>query len=740
MTQLQLILDTETRSDRDLTKSGVYVYSETPATDTQDGYDLLLTAYKYRRGDKVWATKVWSPLENPTPPADLMRGLRDPKVLKVAHNASFDRVILSRLLYGHEDKYLDPREWRDTYAVAANWGLPRSLDKLVTKFGIEGKLSEGRSLIRFFNNFSNRQLLIEALNTEALSAENLDEVFAERPASLTAEGLSAVRARSGYGLAKKRLVAMADVVEKWDTYKAYNIHDVDILDEVNRLLPDMIPDEKRFWVLDQEINDRGVLLDAGLAAACEARMADIVAETRTELIKLTGCPNPNSVMQIKDWVESKGVKVPALRKEDVEKILLNPTTPELVKVVLKKRKLISASSTAKYAAMRLRSSADGRARGCFAYYGAHTGRAAGRGIQLQNLPRIPDDAVPRIAEIANDLSYVRSAATVDEIKMLLRACLIAPQGRQFSVADLSAIEARVVAWLAGEQWVLDAFAEGQDIYKATWSHMAGVPIEQVDGEMRQRGKAATLAFGYGGGVQAILRLGGQRLPVPDTFAEQYWYELVDEYRPFIKDWSDNQLSAKYPTWLEYQTKVLLPTWQSTVRDAYLDSLKRLWRKANPSIVRFWHELDAAFLDAAFTRSDTQVGRLWVLPGPEKQSVRLKLPSGRSLYYYKVRQQTYTDDDGKKRTRTAFTHSTGMPETTWGGKLTENVTQAVARDVLRDAMLAADAEGAEVVLHVHDEIGAEGTFDLEAVMSRPLDWAPGLPLAAHGVTTARYLGH
>lgn len=744
MAQTQLILDTETRSDRDLRKCGVYVYSERPITGEADGYELLLLAWRLKKGDRMTPVKVWSPLEDPAIPPSLERALRDPRVVKVAHNAAFDRVIVSRLLYGHDNTFCDPSEWLDTMAIAAVHGLPKSLEYLVRHYDLGGKLSEGKELIRYFNMPRIRHTLVEGLANPP-TRESLAEALTSVPDELTAEAVLACKARSGYAAEKKRAVEVLTTLEKWDLYKQYNIHDTEILSDVVDRLPPMPRAEQEFWALDQRINDRGVLIDADLAQACDDRMTEVVAVTRAELKAVTGCNNPASVTQMREWITSQGVQISSLNKETVAKVLLKPSTPEVVKQVLKKRKLISASSTAKFKAMEERRSGDNRARGCFQYYGAHTGRFAGRGIQLQNLPRIPDTEQERIALIALDPEGVRVSGEVSDIKMLLRASLIAPPGEVFTVSDFSAIEARVLAWLAGETWELDAFREGQDIYKATWVALNGFTqkIEDVTGEERQRGKIATLALGYGGGVMALLKMGGERLAIPDEFAEAHWLALREEYGAdqAIADWDNTRMKRRYETWQEWQRGFLLPTYKSTLREAYLNSLKVAWRAASPRIVQFWYHLDAAFMSAAFERTTELVGPfVRVGPGPEKRSVAIRLPSGRNLIYRNVRMQEYRDDDDKVRRKIVFTHATGQPETTWGGKLTENVVQAVARDVLRDAMLRADKAGAKIVAHIHDEIVVEGDFPLTEAMVEVPEWAKGLPLNAEGGTSDRYLGH
>ena len=735
-----LILDTETRSAKDLRSCGPYVYSEDPIqyVDGQviDGFEMLMVSWQFLDKGK---TRWWSPLDvyrsDYTLIDEFYSSLTDPDVRKIAHNAQFDRVILSRRLQRNgvlgKNEFLDPRQWIDTMAVAAVHGLPKGLDHLVKFYKVGGKLSDGKAVIQFFNRFSNRLLLEEALSKDDLLGELAELLHADK--TLGIDALRNMPAPRGFATEKKHLLQLYDVREKWKTYRSYSIHDTDILVDVAKKLPRIPEEEQRFWELDQEINDRGVLIDLDLAKSAYHRFQVSSEAVTNDLKKIMACENPRSIPQFKNWLGLAGVEVSSLDKAHVETLLLAPDTPPIVKKALEMRQTISASSTAKFTAMEDRCNHDGRARGCFQYFGAHTGRAAGRGIQLQNLPRIPGKQVP-LAEFLADNPELLETASLDQVKYMLRACLIAPPGDVFSIADFSSIEARVTAWLAGEQWVLDSARAGHDLYKATWAQMSGKTVEEVSDEERQRGKVATLALGYAGGVKALLRMGGDKLPIPNEFAEPYRQQLVEEHelmRP------PKAQAEAYRAWRRWN---LDTEFDMTVRDAYLDDLKLTWRAANPNIKRFWYDVANGFKTAAFLGHQTEVGRLSFAPCEGKNTCGIRLPSGRVMKYRFIRTKVEVDEDGRKRDALVFRNGIGITVYTHGGKLVENVVQAVARDLLRDAMLRASDAGARIVAHIHDEIVAEGQFDLASFMVDNPSWAPGLPLNASVAETSRYLGH
>ena len=737
-----LVLDTETRSPCVLKDTGAYVYSEHAAAHDKDGYQLLMFSWQFL--DEA-PTQSWG-LENGAVPDEFMSALTNRKVRKVAHNAQFDRVVLSRLAYGRSDRFLDPSQWMDTMALAAVYGMPKSLDRLTKFLGVGKKMTEGRSLIQFFNKASNMTLLRGALDYggEEGLLQAIKATLASPLEIMTKQEILEAPAARGRATEKKKLVALLETLYKWQTYRRYNVHDTDILVDVVKALPSMPKTEQQFWVLDQEINDRGVQVDLPLAKAAEERMQVISSETMITLKRMTGCVNPRSIPQFKEFLEVFDVSTPSLDKAHVVKLLQDPQLPDVVRTTLELRPLISSSSVAKFSAMHQRCNSDSRARGCFQYFGAHTGRAAGRGIQLQNLPRVPDDQVEATTELAEHPELV-SMATLEEIKRLLRPCLVAGDAGVFTIADFSAIEARVTAWLAEEEWQLVAFRAGLDIYKATWAQMSGLALEDVGAEDRQRGKVASLALGFGGGVQALLKMGGARLPIPEEFPGQYRrsvYQMFSVGEAEVS-WGTGdfaELALKHTSFREWLRTVVEPFYESTLRDAYLDHLKLLWRRANPHIKAMWRAFEQAFRAAAFTRATTKVGRITFAPGPRRNSVRVELPSGRPLYYWGVRTRMVVNDDGEERERLGFTNGLGLFDYTHGGVLTENIVQATARDLLRDAMIKADAMGARIVAHIHDEIVAEGEIDLLGCMTEGPDWADDLPLGAAGVTSSRYLGH
>lgn len=774
-----LILDTETRSDVDLVSSGVYQYSDRAARPDrgEDGYELLLVAYRTCISGMLSEVQLWEPFRDPAPD-QFIEALTDPRITKIAHNAAFDRVVLSRLVYEDHSQFLPPEQWLCTLVTAAACGLPRSLDRLATRLGVSGKMPEGSDIIRYFNQFQNRLALADVLtqHPDTILAQIRELVDEPVPQDANIATLKAARAKRGYTQQKRKLEAAYEARAKWVTYREYNRKDVEVLTDVWRRMPPLSPTELRYWHIDQNINDYGVLIDMDLAAACGARMEQIRIETTASLQKKLNIENPRSVQQFRSALDKYlDVQLPSLNKETVAATLADPDASEVLKTLLTQRADISATSVKKVQAMANRCDADGVARGNLQFLGAHTGRWAGRGIQFQNLPRIPSTEVERTRMRAENLNNVKTA-TAEEVKYLLRACVVAPPGNVLTVADYSAIEARVLAWLAGEQWVLNAFSEGQDIYKATWSRMSHTPIEEVTPEGRQRGKVAVLALGYGGGVAALRRMGGDRLPIPPEFdaahmqtvkasrehlletlpdriadARQRLIELESEpstvlnslqkrqYTDIAKDTQEEweRLSSQdSEAWAREQHR-------RTLRHAYLDMLKRTWRETNPLIVQFWSDLDTGFRAAAFDADPATAGPLNIHPGPGAGTVRIELPSQRILWYHSVRVA--------KRYNAAFhrivnemTFLTGIDsrEGTYHGKLTENVTQAVARDLLAYGIAAAEDRDIQIVMHVHDEIIAEGsvTEELTKAMTTHPDWATGLPLDVEAVESPRYLGH
>ena len=711
----KLILDTETRSNKDLRNCGVYVYSEVPVSGDEDGYELLLVSYKLDE-----EVKVFSPLEGAWP-EEFTNALLDPTYVKIAHNAQFDRVVLSRAFYDAPDTFLDPAHWQDTMARAAYNGMPKGLDKLSAHLGIGRKLSEGKYLIMYFNQKKHRDTLVKMLSMKPQKLRKLDNERATLTEVAEAKGRLAKADRDRLN----HLTYCFEVLRHWDTYKSYCRLDTELLAEVDAQLDPLPADEQATWVLDQKINDTGVLIDLDLAKAAEGRMADITAQAKAKMKELTGVDNPGSVVQMKAWLKGHGIETPSLDKAHVRMILDKEETPGVVRDALRLRELTAASSVAKFTAMESRCSIDGIARGCFAYYGAHTGRWAGRGIQLQNLPRVKGEEVERISALAEDLAAV-STASVPDLKKLIRPCIFTPEGSVLHIADFAAIEARVLAWLADEAWALHAFAANQDIYKATYAAMEGIKVEEVGEDERQRGKTASLALGYGGGTAALRRMGGENLTIPKA--------IEREHARLVKQMAEADGEAP-----------------PELREFYLLRLRDQWRKQNLNIVGLWARLTTAFREAAFRNAKQKVGKLRIEPfaftrddKTTRNNVKITLPSGREMFYWNVHERRVQTEDDWERKELVFTEGTGMVTYTWGGKLTENVVQAIARDLLRDAMLRIDAMGLRIVAHIHDEVVVEvdedDDLDLLEVMRFCPDWAEGLPLNAEVAVSTRYLGH
>ena len=648
-----LSLDLETYSSVDLGKSSVYRYAESP------DFDILLLGYCADGGE----VQVVDLAQGEQIPTEVIDALTDECVCKWAFNAQFERVCLSQWLrrngyplrnehYAAPDDpcmaYLNPAGWHCTMVWSAYLGLPLSLKDVGAALGLDKqKLTEGKELIRYF----------------------------------------CVPGKDG----TRHMPASAP--EKWATFRGYNLRDVETEMAIQeRLRKYPVPEE--VWSqyhLDQQINDRGIGVDRTLVRGA----IDIDERSREELTarlrELTMLDNPNSVQQMKDWLAANGLQTDTLGKKQVAELL--KTAPEPLKSVLVLRQQLAKSSVKKYQAMESAVCADGRVRGCFQFYGARTGRWAGRNIQLQNLPqnRMPDLEQARSLVRAGDYDSVRLLydSTPDVLSQLIRTAFVPSPGRNFFVADFSAIEARVIAWLAGEQWRQQVFAEGKDIYCASASQMFGVPVEKhgVNGHLRQKGKIAELALGYGGSVGALKAMGAIEMGLKE-----------DELKPLV--------------------------------DA--------WRTANPMIVKLWWEVDRAVTRAVSdkTAAETHGIRFTCQSG----MLFITLPSGRRLAY--VRPRIGENQFGGS----AITYMGTNAAKQWarlesyGPKFVENIVQAISRDILCYAMQA--LRDCAIVAHVHDEviIEADPSMSLEAVcerMGRTPPWAQGLLLRADGYATPFY---
>ena len=648
-----LSLDLETYSSVDLGKSSVYRYVESP------DFDILLLGYSADGGE----VQVVDLAQGEQIPTEVIDALTDERVCKWAFNAQFERVCLSQWLrrngyplrnerYAAPDDpcmaYLNPAGWHCTMVWSAYLGLPLSLKDVGAALGLDKqKLTEGRELIRYF----------------------------------CVPGKDATR----------RMPASAP--EKWATFRAYNLRDVETEMAIQeRLRKYPVPEE--VWSqyhLDQQINDRGIGVDRTLVRGAIGIDKRSREELTARLQELTMLDNPNSVQQMKDWLAANGLQTDTLGKKQVAELL--KTAPEPLKSVLVLRQQLAKSSVKKYQAMENAVCADGRVRGCFQFYGARTGRWAGRNIQLQNLPqnRMPDLEQARSLVRAGDYDSVRLLydSTPDVLSQLIRTALIPSPGKTFFVSDFSAIEARVIAWLAGEQWRQQVFAEGKDIYCASASQMFGVPVEKhgVNGHLRQKGKIAELALGYGGSVGALKAMGAIEMGLKE-----------DELKPLV--------------------------------DA--------WRTANPMIVKLWWEVDRAVTRAVSDKTATETHSIRFTC--QSGMLFITLPSGRRLAYVKPRigenqfggsAITYMGTNAAKQWARLESY---------GPKFVENIVQAISRDILCYAMQA--LRDCAIVAHVHDEVilEADPGMSLEAVcerMGRTPPWAQGLLLRADGYATPFY---
>lgn len=630
-------IDIETYSEADLSKSGVYKYVDAP------GFEVLLFGYSADGGP----VKVISLAEGEELPQEIKEALLDDTVLKFAFNAQFERVCLEKYLGVH----LAPDAWRCTMVASLYLGLPGSLAQVGAVLGVEKKkLETGKDLIKFFS------VPCKPTKTNGGRTRNLPEHDRE----------------------------------KWQQFITYNARDVetemDIMEKVARFpVPDFLWKQ---YAQDQRINDLGIELDMALvthAIKCDEESRERYLKRAQEL---TGLENPNSPIQLKEWILSNGVEMETLTKAEVASVMETATGP--VKEVLELRQLLSKSSVKKYVAMETCRCSDGRAHGLLQFYGANrTGRWAGRLVQVQNLPQnhIPDLAIARnlIKSGCFEAVELLYDSIPDTLSQLIRTAFVPREGCKFMVADFSAIEARVIAWLAGESWRQEVFRNNGDIYCASASQMFGVPVEKhgVNGELRQKGKIAELALGYGGGVGAMISMGA----IDMGLAEEELQPIVDS-----------------------------------------------WRQSNPAIVKLWWDVHRCVIKAVKDKQPQTYKCLTF----EYQSGMLfiGLPSGRRLAYAKpsVYRNDY-DRDEIAYMGVDATKKWGKIDS-YGPKFVENIIQAMSRDILAEAMARIEAAGYDIVMHVHDEAVIEAPRDavLEdacQIMSKAPDWTPGLILNAAG---------
>lgn len=646
----RLLIDLETFSSVDITKAGAFKYVEAP------DFEILLLAY-------AWNTGPVHVLTVPMIEADadgetlnrIYNAIKDPNVVKVAHNSAFERACLSK----HLGQDLPPEQWEDTMIMAAMNGLPMSLDAAGAALNLKDqKIKEGTSLISYFC----------------------------KPCKPTIANGGRTRNMPEHA------------PDKWERFKEYCRRDVEVEQAIYyrlRGLP-VTAAERRLWALDARINERGVLVDTDLAEAAIAVDDAFKAEHMAEMQKLTGLENPNSVAQLKAWLSTNaGLDVDSLNKATVTELKSKGLDAATTRV-LELRQLLGKTSTAKYQAMTNAVCDDGRVRGLLQYYGAgRTGRWAGRLVQLQNLPQNHLENIGAVREMvrSRDLDTLEMVFdnVPDVLSQLIRTAFVAPEGHTLLVADFSAIEARVIAYLAGELWRMDVFAKGGDIYCSSASQMFKVPVVKhgINGHLRQKGKIAELACGYGGGVGALVAFGADKMGL-----------TVDEMQNIVTQ----------------------------------------WRAASPTIPRFWRDAENAAKRALESPGRTFRIQCGVKYRRDADALRCLLPSGRVLSYWGAGLDT--DGSicfmGQNQTTRKWEKTS-----TWGGKLVENIVQAFARDCLAVAMLRLDDAGYKILFHVHDEIIAEAPDgsrweDMADIMGQPISWAPGLLLRADGYDTKFYM--
>lgn len=630
-----IAIDIETFSSVELKKAGVYKYAES------EDFEILLFAYSVDEGD----VKVVDIANGESIPKVIAESLTDSSVIKWAFNANFERVCLSSY-FGIK---LEPKAWHCSMVWSATLGLPLSLEGVGGVLGLEKqKLSEGKSLIRYFC-VPCKPSKVNGGRTRNFKEHDRD---------------------------------------KWETFKKYNIRDVETEMEIKRKLS-RFPVSNKIWeeyALDQEINDRGIGIDMDFVKSAINLDGIIKKELIFKMKELTGIENPNSVLQMKSWLLEKGIKVESLDKKAVEKIL--KTASKDLSEVLELRQQISKSSVKKYTTMNIAGGNDNRARGMFMFYGANrTGRFAGRIIQIQNLPknRMPDLKESRALVKQGNIDALKMLYEniPDTLSQLVRTAFVPQNNNKFIVADFSAIEARVIAWLSGEKWRLEAFESGMDIYCASASKMFKVAVIKngENGHLRQKGKIAELALGYGGSVGALIAMGALDMGLKE-----------EELKPLV--------------------------------DA--------WRYSNPNITKLWWNIDKAVKDCVKKRIVTEIYGLKIFY--DSGFLFIRLPSGRALSYVKPR-----IGRNKFGGESVTYEGIGMTKRwerieSYGPKFVENIVQGIARDLLMHGM--ENLRDYKIVAHVHDEVIIEAPKYIEVedickTMSKVPIWAKGLKLDADG---------
>lgn len=649
-------VDIETYSSVDLTEAGVYAYTEAP------DFDILLISYIFDDWGEDDVKTIDCFDADPDMMAEFCEALTDPQIVKTAFNANFERTCLAKWL----QKPMPPEEWRCTMVKALTLGLPGNLAGAGEALGLPAeklKDPQGKALIQFFSK------PCKPTRTNGQRTRNLPE---HDPA-------------------------------KWQLYKNYNRQDVVTEQEILRKLSiyKTPESEQQLWALDQHMNDNGVALDIPMVEKIVAYDTRRRQELREEAQELTGLKNPNSLAQLKRWLAEQGVEMTSVTKDTITEALRDPELPSVVRRVLEIRAALGKTSVAKYSTMLVAHCRDHRLRGILQFYGANrSGRWAGRLVQTHNLAKnsLPDLALARELAAEGDFDTMGTlfGETAFVFSELIRTAFIPSEGCRFIVSDFSAIEARVLAWIAGEEWVLEAFRAGKDIYCETASMMYHVPVEKhgANSHLRQKGKVAVLACGYQGGVGAM-----KRMDKGGSIPEDELQSVVDQ-----------------------------------------------WRQANSKVVKLWRTVELAARTAIEEHRTIRL-KNGIAFGYINGNLFIKLPGGRKLCYWNTRLKLDPRDGREHIVYMGVNQETkqwGETET-YGGKLVENIVQATARDCLAISMQRVAALGYNIVMHVHDEIIVDCPIEdtgamerINACMAEPIPWAPGLPLRGDGYETPFYM--
>ena len=649
-------VDIETYSSVDLTEAGVYAYVEAP------DFDILLISYIFDDWGEDDVKTIDCFDADPDMMAEFCEALLDPQIVKTAFNANFERTCLAKWL----QKPMPPEEWRCTMVKALTLGLPGNLAGAGEALGLPPeklKDPQGKALIQFFSK------PCKPTRTNGQRTRNLPQ---HDPA-------------------------------KWQLYKGYNRQDVVTEQEILRKLSiyKTPESEQELWALDQHMNDNGVALDIPMVEKIVEYDTRRRQELQEEAQELTGLKNPNSLAQLKRWLAEQGVEMTSVTKDTIAEALRDPELPDVVRRVLEIRTALGKTSVAKYSTMLVARCQDHRLRGILQFYGANrSGRWAGRLVQTHNLAKntLPDLALARELAAEGDFETMGTlfGETAFVFSELIRTAFIPSEGCRFIVSDFSAIEARVLAWLAGEEWVLEAFRNGKDIYCETASMMYHVPVEKhgANSHLRQKGKVAVLACGYQGGVGAM-----KRMDKGGSIPEDELQSVVDQ-----------------------------------------------WRQANSNSVKLWRTCELAARTAIEEHRTVRL-KNGLAFGYINGNLFIKLPGGRKLCYWNTRLKLDPRDGREHIVYMGVNQETkqwGETET-YGGKLVENIVQATARDCLAISMQRVAALGYNIVMHVHDEIIVDCPIEdtgamerINACMAEPIPWAPGLPLRGDGYETPFYM--